>query len=68
MMSLPTAMRCLPRPLRLSGEDAIMLAAMTIGDRTYLAYSAQALSAPALSTCSWSPACIWPLSPDAFPG
>ncbi len=39
MTALPAAMRSLPRPLRLSGEDAIMLAAMTTGDRTYLTHA-----------------------------
>ena len=36
LMALPTAMLRLPAPLRLSEDDAIMLAAMIAGDRTYL--------------------------------
>jgi competence protein ComEC len=32
-------MRHLPAPLRLSGDDAVMLAAMVTGDRTYLTHS-----------------------------
>ena len=36
LLALPPAMRRLPAPLRLSPEDAIMLAAMVAGDRTYL--------------------------------
>jgi competence protein ComEC len=36
MLALPAAMRDLPAPLRLSQDDAIMLAAMITGDRTYL--------------------------------
>ena len=39
LLALPTAMRGLPAPLRLSQEDAIMLAAMVTGDRTYLTHS-----------------------------
>ncbi len=36
LLTLPAAMRRLPAPLRLSTDDAIMLAAMATGDRTYL--------------------------------
>jgi competence protein ComEC len=36
LLALPAAMRHLPAPLRLSSEDAAMLAAMVAGDRTYL--------------------------------
>jgi competence protein ComEC len=36
LLALPAAMRRLPAPLRLSPEDAAMLAAMVAGDRTYL--------------------------------
>ena len=36
LLALPAAMRRLPAPLRLSQDDAIMLAAMVTGDRTYL--------------------------------
>lgn len=39
LLALPAAMRRLPAPLRLSGDDAIMLAAMVTGDRTYLTHS-----------------------------
>jgi competence protein ComEC len=39
LLALPRAMRRLPAPLRLSGDDAIMLAAMVTGDRTYLTHS-----------------------------
>jgi len=39
LLALPTAMRGLPKVLRLSQEDAIMLAAMVAGDRTYLTHS-----------------------------
>ncbi len=39
LLALPAAMRRLPAPLRLSEEDAIMLAAMITGDRTYLTHS-----------------------------
>jgi competence protein ComEC len=35
LLALPAAMRRLPAPLRLSHDDAIMLAAMVTGDRTY---------------------------------
>ena len=36
LLALPGAMRRLPVPLRLSPDDAVMLAAMIAGDRTYL--------------------------------
>jgi len=39
LLALPAAMRGLPAPLRLSQDDAIMLAAMVTGDRTYLTHS-----------------------------
>ncbi len=39
LLALPAAMRRLPAPLRLSEDDAIMLAAMVTGDRTYLTHS-----------------------------
>ena len=39
LLSLPAAMHRLPGPLRLSQEDAVMLAAMVAGDRTYLTHS-----------------------------
>lgn len=39
LLALPAAMRRLPDPLRLSQDDAIMLAAMVAGDRTYLTHS-----------------------------
>lgn len=39
ILGLPAAMRNLPSPLRLSDQDAIMLAAMVTGDRTYLTHS-----------------------------
>ncbi|MGA2674305.1 MAG: DNA internalization-related competence protein ComEC/Rec2 [Terracidiphilus sp.] len=39
LLALPAAMRRLPAPLRLSENDAIMLAAMVTGDRTYLTHS-----------------------------
>jgi competence protein ComEC len=39
LLALPAALRSLPAPLRLSQEDAIMLAAMVTGDRTYLTHS-----------------------------
>jgi competence protein ComEC len=38
LLALPAAMRKLPAPLRLSEDDAIMLAAMVTGDRTYLSH------------------------------
>jgi len=39
LLILPTAMRNFPAPLRLSDDDAAMLAAMVAGDRTYLTHS-----------------------------
>jgi competence protein ComEC len=42
LLALPAAMRHLPAPLRLSQNDAIMLAAMVTGDRTYLTHSLRA--------------------------
>jgi competence protein ComEC len=39
LLALPAAMRRLPAPLRLSQTDAVMLAAMVTGDRTYLTHS-----------------------------
>src|SRR5579863_6224927 len=39
LMALPAAMKGLPAPLRLSEDDAVMLAAMVAGDRTYLTHS-----------------------------
>ena len=42
ILALPAAMRGLPSPLRLTPDDAIMLAAMVTGDRTYLTHSLRA--------------------------
>jgi competence protein ComEC len=42
ILALPAAMRRLPRTLRISREDAIMLAAMVAGDRTFLTHSLRA--------------------------
>jgi competence protein ComEC len=39
LLALPAAMSRLPAPLRLSQDDAIMLAAMVTGDRTFLTQS-----------------------------
>ena len=39
LLALPHAMRNLPAPLRLSQDDAVMLAAMVAGDRTYLTHT-----------------------------
>jgi competence protein ComEC len=39
LLALPASMRRLPAPLRLSENDAVMLAAMITGDRTYLTHS-----------------------------
>lgn len=39
LLALPAAMVNFPAPLRLSQDDAIMLAAMVTGDRTYLSHS-----------------------------
>jgi competence protein ComEC len=38
LLALPAAMRKLPPALRLSEDDAVMLAAMVAGDRTYLTH------------------------------
>jgi len=42
ILALPAAMRRLPKPLRISPNDAIMLAAMVTGDRTFLSHSLRA--------------------------
>jgi len=42
ILGLPAAMRAFPVPLRLTPDDAIMLAAMVTGDRTYLTHSLRA--------------------------
>ncbi len=39
LLALPAAMSGLPAPLRLTQDDAIMMAAMVAGDRTYLTHS-----------------------------
>jgi len=39
LLALPAAMRNLPAALRLSDDDAAMLAAMVAGDRTYLTHA-----------------------------
>jgi competence protein ComEC len=39
LMMLPATMRHLPATLRISEDDAVMLAAMVTGDRTYLRHS-----------------------------
>jgi competence protein ComEC len=39
LLALPAAMRRLPAPFRLSQDDAVMLAAMVTGDRTFLTHS-----------------------------
>ena len=39
LLALPAAMRNMPAPLRLSEDDAVMLAAMVAGDRTYLTHA-----------------------------
>jgi len=39
ILALPAAMQGLPAPLRITPDDAIMLAAMVTGDRTYLTHS-----------------------------
>jgi competence protein ComEC len=39
LLALPAAMRRLPAPLRLTPDDAVMLAAMVTGDRTYLTHT-----------------------------
>jgi competence protein ComEC len=42
LLALPETMHRLPTALRLTDEDAIMLAAMVAGDRTYLTHSLRA--------------------------
>jgi competence protein ComEC len=42
LMGLPDAMKNWPTPLRISPEDAVMLAAMVAGDRTFLTHSLRA--------------------------
>jgi competence protein ComEC len=42
LLALPNAMRSLPSWLRLSEDDAVMLAAMVAGDRTYLTHRLRA--------------------------
>jgi competence protein ComEC len=42
ILALPAAMRSFPKPLRITPDDAIMLAAMVTGDRTYLTHSLRA--------------------------
>jgi competence protein ComEC len=39
LLGLPAAMRRFPEPLRISEDDAIMLAAMVTGDRTFLSHT-----------------------------
>jgi competence protein ComEC len=39
LLALPAATRSMPAPLRLSQDDAVMLAAMVTGDRTFLSHS-----------------------------
>jgi competence protein ComEC len=39
LLALPAAMRRFPAPLRLSQDDAVMLAAMVTGDRTFLTHT-----------------------------
>jgi competence protein ComEC len=39
LLTLPSVTRELPRPLRISNDDAVMLAAMVTGDRTFLSHS-----------------------------
>jgi competence protein ComEC len=39
LLALPDAMQRLPGPLRLSEDDAVMIAAMVVGDRTFLNHS-----------------------------
>jgi competence protein ComEC len=39
ILALPAAMRAMPTALRLGEDDAIMLAAMVTGDRTYLTHA-----------------------------
>ena len=42
ILTLPALMRRFPAPLRISQEDAIMLATMVTGDRTFLTHSLRA--------------------------
>ncbi len=42
LLALPAAMRELPPGLRLNDDDAVMLAAMTTGDRSFLTHSLRA--------------------------
>ena len=42
LLSLPSRMHSFPAPLRISDDDAVMLAAMVTGDRTYLTHSMRA--------------------------
>ncbi|HEY2469351.1 MAG TPA: ComEC/Rec2 family competence protein [Terracidiphilus sp.] len=42
ILTLPVAMRNVPPALRMSDDDAVMLAAMVTGDRTYLTHSMRA--------------------------
>jgi competence protein ComEC len=39
LMALPAAMHNWPKPLRIAPEDAAMLAAMAVGDRTFLTHT-----------------------------
>ena len=39
MLALPAATKGLPRQFRITGDDAVMLAAMVTGDRTFLSHS-----------------------------
>jgi competence protein ComEC len=39
LLALPATMRNLPGPLRITDDDAIMLAAMVTGDRTFLSHT-----------------------------
>jgi competence protein ComEC len=39
LLALPSTTRKLPRPFRITAEDAVMLAAMVTGDRTFLSHS-----------------------------
>src|SRR5208282_6300893 len=69
LLTLPTAMRRLPLALRLSEDDAVMLAAMTTGDRTYLTHSLRVgFERTGSFTCSWSPVFISQLLQDVFFG
>jgi competence protein ComEC len=58
LLGLPHSMDRVPAALRLSDDDAIMLAAMVTGDRTYLTHSLPPdLNALAPSICLSSPGC-----------